>query len=143
MGNRHQRRAAVVESRQRQSWDWQELPIHQAQDRPALRHIKRAVRNDLWLVQFYDFASDLGVIDHLMIRSIVGLGVLNGSGKEPSWQELQRIKNELMGPDREAVQCYPRAADVIDQADMYHLFVLPLGWPLPFGLHRECGFARP
>ena len=24
---------------------------------------------------------------------------------------------------------------------MYHLFVLPESWPIPFGLHRECGFV--
>ncbi len=141
MGNRHQRRAAVVESRQRQSWDWQELPTHTAQG--AVRNIKRAVRNDLWLVQLYDFACALGPLEHLMIRSIDGLQRGDGRGREPSWQDLQRIKNELCGPEREAVQCYPRAADVMDQADMYHLFVLPEDWPLPFGLHRECGFARP
>jgi hypothetical protein len=140
MSNRLQRRQAQSESRKRKSWDWQELPIITAAG--PLRRIRRAVRNDFWIVQFYDVMTELGPVVHLMIRSVAGAFGYDGHGVEPSWRELQRIKDELCGPDAEAVQCYPRAADVTDEADMYHLFVLPPGWPLPFGLHRECGFAR-
>lgn len=142
MSNRHQRRAAMSESRKRQSWEWMELPIQQARDLPAVRNIKRAVRNDFWIVQMYEFDCAIGRLQHLMIRS-VDFPRGPGSGHEPSWQDLQRIKNELCGQDAEAVHVHPRQADVMDQADMYHLFVLPLGKGLPFGLHRECGFARP
>lgn len=144
VSNRHQRRAAMSESRHRKSWDWEELPIDRArsEDLPALRNIRRAVRNDFWIVQMYEFDCATGHLQHLMIRS-VAFPNGPGSGHEPSWQELQRIKNELCGPEFEAVQCYPRQRDVMDQADMYHLFVMPEGKGLPFGLHRECGFARP
>jgi hypothetical protein len=141
VSNRHQRRVAMSESRKRRSWEWQELPIALASGLPALRNIKRAVRNDFWIVQMYEFDCATGHLQHLMIRSVEHP---NGpdSGHEPRWVELQRIKNELCGPDFEAVQVYPRQADVMDQADMYHLFVLPPGAGLPFGLHRECGFMR-
>jgi len=142
MSNRAQRRHAMSESRHRKSWDWQDLPIPAdlLERAPAMRDIVRAVRNDFWIVQEFFVRTDLGVVTHLMIRSVADAG--RGIGLEPSWQDLQRIKNELCGPDTEAVQVYPRQGDVIDQVDMYHLFVLPPAWPLPFGLHRESGFRR-
>lgn len=141
MGNRFQRRVAIAQARKSKSWDWQELPIEAALASHALSHIKRAVRNDLWIVQIYAFVAEhIGPMQHLMIRSVEGAG--NIVGHEPSWQDLQRIKNELCGPETEALQVYPRRSDVMDQVDMYHLFVLPGAWALPFGLHRECGFAR-
>lgn len=43
----------------------------------------------------------------------------------PTWREAQRIKNELAGEDATAIEIYPPAGEVIDAADMYHLWVLP------------------
>jgi hypothetical protein len=48
---------------------------------------------------------------------------------------MQRIKDTLAGPDRAAVEVYPPASEVVDQANMYHLWVLPPGARLCFGLH--------
>lgn len=42
-----------------------------------------------------------------------------------TWDELQRIKNETLGPDVWCVEVYPPEADVVDVANMRHL------WPLP------------
>lgn len=47
---------------------------------------------------------------------------------------MQRIKNELAGEDATAIEVYPPQADVIDQADMFHIWVLR--GRLPFGLHK-------
>jgi hypothetical protein len=141
MSNRRQRRAAQSEARKRGSWAWVELPVNPAlfDKAPACRNVRVVYRNDFWIVQVYEFNCALGPMLHLAIRSIAQAGT--DSGLEPSWSELQRIKNELCGEQAEAVQVHPRPADLMDQADMYHLFVLPQGWPLPFGLHRENGFA--
>ncbi len=56
--------------------------------------------------------------------------------KEPSWSELQRIKNELVGPERQAVQVYPRHSDLVDQADMYHLWLYDEDDDCPFNFTR-------
>ena len=143
MSNRWQRRAAASEARKRGSWEWQDLPVDPAlrDQYPAVRNVRMVYRNDFWIVQVYEFTSAvLGPMLHLAIRSIAHAGT--DRGIEPTWNELQRIKNELVSPESEAVQAYPRDADVMDQADMYHLFVLPQGWPLPFGLYSESGFVR-
>lgn len=49
------------------------------------------------------------------------------------WREMQRIKNELAGPEREAVEMYPAESRLVDSNNQYHLFVLPLGFCFPFG----------
>ena len=41
-----------------------------------------------------------------------------------TWDELQRIKNECLGEDVWCVEVYPPQADVVDVANMRHL------WPL-------------
>lgn len=39
------------------------------------------------------------------------------------WREFQRIKNELCGPEREAVELYPAESRLVDTANEYHLWV--------------------
>jgi len=41
------------------------------------------------------------------------------------WAELQRIKNELFGEDRVAVEVLPRQRDLVDSANMYWFFLVP------------------
>ena len=41
-----------------------------------------------------------------------------------TWDELQRIKNETLGPDVWCVEVYPAQDDVVDVSNMRHL------WPL-------------
>lgn len=49
------------------------------------------------------------------------------------WRHLQQIKNDVLGPDAEAVELFPRESRLIDTANEYHLWSLtgqdwPLGW---------------
>jgi hypothetical protein len=39
------------------------------------------------------------------------------------WRDLQRIKNELVGPECEAVELFPAESRLIDSANQYHLWV--------------------
>lgn len=41
------------------------------------------------------------------------------------WSELQRIKNELFGEERIAIQMLPRQSDLVDSANMYWFFLIP------------------
>lgn len=41
-----------------------------------------------------------------------------------TWDELQRIKNECLGEDVWCVEVYPAQDDVVDVANMRHLWVL-------------------
>jgi hypothetical protein len=43
------------------------------------------------------------------------------------WRHLQQIKNEVLGPDREAVQLFPAEDRLVDTANEYWLYVYPVG----------------
>ena len=53
-----------------------------------------------------------------------------------SWDTLQRLKRECGRGDRDAVEIYPADADVINVANMRHLWLMPE--PLPFAWRRKC-----
>jgi hypothetical protein len=50
------------------------------------------------------------------------------------WRDFQRIKNQLAGPEWEAVEIYPAESRLVDAANQYHL------WCFPFTL--GIGFDR-
>lgn len=52
------------------------------------------------------------------------------------WREMQRLKNEIIGPQYDAVEIYPDEAKLVDNANQYHLWVL-LDLKLPFGFHHR------
>jgi hypothetical protein len=49
---------------------------------------------------------------------------------------MQRVKNELVGAGRVGIEVFPAQADVVDAANMFHIWVLPEGFQLPFSLER-------
>lgn len=49
------------------------------------------------------------------------------------WRHLQSIKNEVVGPEREAFEIFPAESRLMDQANQYHLWVLPEGESITLG----------
>lgn len=70
-----------------------------------------------------------GVVEHACIR--------NRDSTDISWAEKQRIKNDLFGRNAVAIEVFPAADRLVDAANMYHLWILPEGFQLPFGLHEN------
>ena len=54
---------------------------------------------------------------------------------EVSWSLKMEIKNELFGENRLAIEVYPKARNLVDVMDVYHLWVFPKDFDLPFGIH--------
>jgi len=50
------------------------------------------------------------------------------------WRHFQAIKNEVAGPEREAIEIFPPESNLFDGANEYHLWVLPEGMGVPLGL---------
>lgn len=50
------------------------------------------------------------------------------------WRHFQAIKNEVAGPEREAIEIFPPESMLIDGANQYHLWVLPEAVISPLGL---------
>lgn len=52
------------------------------------------------------------------------------------WRDLQWIKNELIGPECEAVELFPAESRLVDQANQYHLTaVRDPSFRFPFGFN--------
>lgn len=75
------------------------------------------------------------VLDRTLANGVRHLAVASLSGIRPGWHEMQRIKDDLAGRDETAVEVYPPATEIVDQADMFHIWVLPA--PLDFSLSER------
>ena len=62
---------------------------------------------------------------HLSIRHIDRKAIRD-------WRHFQRIKNELAGENREALEIFPPEEFLVDTANQYHLWVMPEGQTTPF-----------
>ncbi len=47
----------------------------------------------------------------------------------------QQIKNEIFGEKRLAIEVFPKQKNLVDVQDVYHLWVFPKDFDLPFGIH--------
>ena len=53
------------------------------------------------------------------------------------WRHMQRIKNDIAGPEREAVELFPAESRLVDTANEFWLWVLPEGEQFPFGFSER------
>lgn len=70
-------------------------------------------------------AQPFGMIVHLSIRRL-------DRGAARDWRDFQRIKNELVGAETEAVEIFPAESRLVDESNQYHLWCFPK-YRLPFG----------
>jgi hypothetical protein len=85
--------------------------------------------NNRYTVQISTVATAIGEVMHLWIR--------HHTGEMPrAWSDLQRIKNEIAGNERAAVEVFPPVSELVDSANMAHLWVYPEDFVIPFRLQR-------
>lgn len=91
-----------------------------------------------FLVQVFDEGN--GVRRLSVNRTTVKPG--GGWHENITWDDLQEIKRQIGMGDRSAVEVYPRDRDVVNVANLRHLWVLPeplsIGW---FKQIQACGVA--
>lgn len=71
--------------------------------------------NDLYQVQVRRHLGGHGMV-HLNIRRRDGEACIR------DWRHFQQIKNELIGPECEAIELYPAESRLVDTSNKYHLF---------------------
>lgn len=81
-----------------------------------------------------DTSVQVSSFDHEKYGEIIHLWIRRHDGKPLGWTQLQRIKNEILGDEKLAIQVFPKESNKVDQANMYHLFAFP-----DFDI-EECGF---
>ncbi len=75
-----------------------------------------------------------GTVEHVTISK--GTGTNDGSG-EVTWAEKMRIKNELFGENRFAIEVFPKQKNLVDVCDIYHLWVFDKKLEMPFGIAQK------
>jgi hypothetical protein len=81
--------------------------------------------NDLYQVQVAP-TGDNGDFLHINIRRRDG-------SMFKDWRHFQQIKNEVAGPEREALEIYPAESRKVDTSNKWHLWVLPEGGQVNLG----------
>ena len=114
--------------------DWVDLNLR-PHELEQIGNPVRVVRNSRYLVMVNE--APVGETNHLSgdpPPELLHLSIKRHD-QQPlqDWRDLQRIKNDLVGPEHEAVQLYPRESRLVDAANQVHLFVFKepgLGWPI-------------
>ena len=133
MSNRQQRLAGRALERKGLKGDWGQWRITNLPDgipggNGWCKQVRQVQANNLYVVLIRRFVDEQGEqVTHLAIRT--------ASQLEPPWRDMQRIKNEICGEEATAVQVMPPASELIDEADMYHMWVLSSR--LPFTLAKR------
>lgn len=129
-------------TRRPQQRTWQ--PMHKGGVNPAARDAARAsgelpdgARYQAWANDLYDagvvvYPDDEALPEHMRGAIYITLKRHDRHAVH-DWRHLQQIKNEIAGPEREAVELYPAESRLVDEANQYHLFVLPPGKAVPYG----------
>lgn len=125
---------------------------------PTYLHEHFGVYKGIWMPQMdrcwdsddgYQVMSRLirtpwGNVEHAAIKKLGSL-TSDGSGDIP-WSVKMEIKNELFGENRCAIEVYPKEKNLVDVADVYHLWIFSKDFDLPFGLHPnrdpQCSWAK-
>lgn len=136
MSSRQQRLAAKSFERRalRGNWgDWRKSPLPLGIPGSRIggwcQEVRETWANNLYVVLIRPFLDeDSNVVIHLAIRT--------ASNLEPPWRDMQRIKNEICGEEATAVQVMPPASELVDEADMYHIWVLSDRLPFTLAYRR-------
>ncbi len=98
----------------------------------AEAYIKSSEKQKIYINNAYQvILRDCGDIMHLSIKR------LDQEAKR-DWRHFQRIKNELVGEECEAVEIYPAESRKVDAANQYHLWVFKdPNYRIPLGFNEK------
>lgn len=71
-------------------------------------------------------------------NGIMRVSVRRNDGRDGiTWDSLQSIKAEIGYSDYQAFECYPKAHDVVNVANMRHLFIMPMQLNISIGWIKQ------
>ena len=102
----------------------------------AMKKGGTATRKDGSLVEHYE--SDIYYVDAVRHLGDILQVMIRRHDWQPvsDWRDKQAIKNQIAGPESEAIELYPAESRVVDYANWAHLWLLPGGEAFPFGFSK-------
>lgn len=102
--------------------DFEQVYPHTAEGPVELAEGETYWRNSFYTVFRKEIDPELGM------EGAVRLSIKHNYGKAiREWKHLQRVKNELCGEEREAIEVFPPQSMVASLDNEHHLFVTPVG----------------
>jgi hypothetical protein len=104
--------------------------------RRRMRESDEKTRTEYWINDMYQVQKQFPFQDdkvvHLCIRRRDGAACLK------DWRHFQMIKNQLVGPECEAVELYPAESRLVDTSNKYHLWcTTDTTFRFPFGFEKR------
>lgn len=121
---------------------WQPLRHHPVSEtnpvmvnahRAEWEHVEGGVDVEVWSSDLYSVVVVRGRLTGQAYLSIKR----NDRHVIRDWRHLQQIKNEIVGPEAEAIELFPAEPRLVDQANQYHLWCRPAGDPWPIGFPQR------
>lgn len=94
--------------------------------------------NDLYEITVRRY-SDGWAFDETMPWVYIGIAAVDGAARH-DWRDMQKIKNQICGPEWEAVEVFPAESRLIDPSNYYLLFCAP---KIPIGRFTSRQIADP
>jgi hypothetical protein len=89
---------------------------------PHPKWMSRAYRNNRYTVMIdYNCNTTHGKAIKAMVQKHGDVPIPN------HWSEMQAIKNEIFGPEVMAIEYYPKESELVDQHNIYWLWIFPEG----------------
>jgi hypothetical protein len=91
------------------------------------------------------FANDVYMVRMRNQSPFIQLNITRHDGGPcANWRDFQRIKNELVGPECEAVELFPAESRLVDTSNEYHLWVVPdRNYRFPLGFQHRLVMEDP
>lgn len=86
------------------------------------------------------FQNDTYVVDVFRDGDFIHLDIRRHD-QQPctSWSDMQEIKNQIVGPEHEAIELFPAESRLVDMANQYHLYVhVDPAFRFPVGFKHRC-----
>lgn len=123
---KRQRRIAAQAQFKKPVTAFRQLDISLAEKIP--RGMTRAFQNTRYTVMVFDHSpTTKGYATKVLVQKHDDTPILN------HWSELYKIKNEIFGPETTAIEYYPPESELINDHNIYWLWIYPAGvLPLPW-----------
>ncbi len=91
------------------------------------------------MASMHIYENDIYHVELAFTPPYIELDIRRRDGQRcKDWRHFQQIKNELIGPEYEAVELFPAESRLVDTANQYHLWVYERsGFRFPFGFDRR------
>ncbi len=105
-------------------------------------YVEQAVQR---MTSLHVFENDVYHVEMNYNPPYINLDIRRHDGEShKSWQDFQQIKNQLIGPEYEAVELFPAESRLVDTSNQYHLWVhVDPAYRFPFGFEDRCVLERP